>query len=219
VELNGDGILDVITGEYAPGNILFFAGTKDGFRAPIVIAEKDVIDSVQNTDFTMAAACALDWDGDGDQDLVVGSTSGKVLLNLNEGTKTEFHFGKRVPLVAGGAPMKVKQKSHPIAVDWDGDGVLDLLVGDECTGVTFFRGHPDRTFEPGVSVFSGRKIPLDQPFDQVLDRWHAESKLPGYRVRLTTNDWNEDGKLDLLVGNCEEVDGTTQGNVYVFLRR
>jgi len=215
VDLNGDGFRDVITGEYTPGHILLFAGAKGGLKKDTIVAERC---DKSNDDYTMATASPVDWDDDGDFDLVVGSVKGKVFVNVNEGSHTEFRFGERKPLLAAGKPMKVVQKSDPIPVDWDGDGILDLLVGDETTGVTFFRGAKERTFAAGVSVFNGEPVPaLD--YDELRAWWQKQSKLPGYRLRLATADWNEDGKLDLLIGNCEEVEGETTGNVYLLLRQ
>lgn len=44
--------------------------------------------------------------------------------------------------------------------------------------------------------------------------------VPGYRLRLGTGDWNADGLLDLVIGNCEEgADGATTGFVRVLLRQ
>jgi VCBS repeat protein len=167
----------------------------------------------------MSAAFPIDWDGDGDVDLVVGSVKGGVYLNKNEGTRTEMKFGERVALLAGGAPMRVIQKSDPVAVDWDGDGALDLLVGDEATGVTFFKGDHDRKFATGVSLFTGEPIPARLAFEKHVAWWQQQSKLPGYRARIAVSDWNEDGKLDLLLGNCEQSAGATTGEVFLFLRK
>lgn len=64
-------------------------------------------------------------------------------------------------------------------VDWDGDGVLDLLVGDEATGVTFLKGAPDRTFAVGVSAFNGEPIPAELAYDQISAWWREQSGIPG----------------------------------------
>jgi hypothetical protein len=211
VDLNGDGILDVTSGQYWPGIITFFEGTPEGLKKGVVIPEKGLPDKSDNRmQFAQSTHSFVDWDGDGDLDLVIGTVFGEVFLNLNEGISKHFKFGRRVPIIAAGKPMKAPAKSDPVCVDWDGDGVMDLLVGDDFAGVTFFKGQPlnagpSRTFEAGVPLIPGQK-----------------KVVPGYRARLAVTDWNNDGKLDLLVGNCEETtnkDRKLTGHVYLFLRK
>jgi hypothetical protein len=208
VDLNGDGILDVTSGQYTPGIVTFFEGTPTGFRKGVPIEEVGIDPrGKQDMKTTMATANFVDWDGDGDYDMIVGNVLGEVFVNINQGTPKQFKFGQRVPVMAAGKPIKVTSKSDPLPVDWDGDGVLDLLVGDEMAGITFFRGvkgpaGAERTFKAGVPLIPGK-----------------EKVVPGYRLRLAVADWNNDGKLDLLVGNCERVNDVTTGNVYLFLRK
>lgn len=206
----------MITGEYRPGDILLFAGSREGLRPSIVLPETT---DKQDDGFDMATAFPVDWEGDGDLDLVVGSVKGRVFLNRNDGTPAKYEFGDRVPLLAGGKPMKVVQKSDPIAVDWDGDGARDLLVGDEAGGVTFFKGAKDFTFAAGVSVFTGEPIPPGMSFTELRDWWQPQSRLTGFRYRLAVADWDGDGKLDLLIGDCEDGDGDLTGHVWLLLRR
>ena len=104
---------------------------KDGFAKSVLIDEE--LDSADQYDSktSMSTTNVTDWDGDGDLDLIIGSTAGTVSVNLNQGNKTSFKFGKRQPVQGvDGKPLRVCQKSDPLPVDWDGDGVLDLLVGD-----------------------------------------------------------------------------------------
>ncbi|MET3876923.1 FG-GAP-like repeat-containing protein [Chitinophaga sp. OAE865] len=213
-DLNGDGITDVISGQFSGGFINFFEGTGKHplqFKKGVKLAQPELEHELAPGEYTwfMRTANLIDFDSDGDYDLVWGNAKGDVMYTENIGTKTAYKFAKTVPLNTEGKHMVVNSKSDPLPVDWDGDGIIDLLVGTESGGIKFFRGKAknSKDFYPGVSVWpTGEKEPY-----------------PGYRVRLATNDWNEDGKLDLLVGNCEEamIDGerATIGNVYVFLRK
>ncbi len=221
MDLNGDGYEDVITGEYSPGDVYIFPGTPRGLAAGEVIPEVITEDPDDEMGLWrwMSAAHFTDWDSDSDFDMVVGSVMGQVYLNLNRGTPTAYEFGEREPLTAGGQPMEVQSKSHPLPVDWDGDGYLDILVGDEAAGVTFFRGRAGGTFEAGVSVFTGEPVPTEGSYSEFTAWWKENSPIPGYRLRLGVADWNSDGRLDLLIGNCESGEERTTGFVYLCLRR
>jgi FG-GAP-like repeat len=184
-----------------------------------------LFDDTKTGKFSMTTANSADLDGDGDHDLVLGDTSGSVYWVKNEGTRTEPKFLAREPLRVGDVPMKVPQKSDPIAVDWDGDGVLDLLVGDEVGDVSFFAGKKGGGYGAGVSLFS--KLPVDPKggYASAKKKLEPFRVVPGYRLRLATADWNDDGKLDLLIGNCDQAEAEgpkgkrTVGHVYVLLRQ
>lgn len=212
----------MISGRYAPGVVTWFRGREAaGFEAGIPLPETEPADEAERARRTMSTANLVDWDGDLDLDLVVGNVKGEVFVARNEGSAAKPRFGPREPvrLAGGKEPVKVVQKSDPLPVDWDQDGLLDLLVGDEVGDVAFYRGRADHTFEPPVSLWTCEPIPAGERYAQAKARLADRAKVPGYRLRLAVDDWNEDGKLDLLVGNCESADGGTSGRVFVFLRR
>ena len=69
----------------------------------------------------------VDWDGDGDLDLITDSADGPVWYE-NIGSQAKPVMQQR------GRLLKTKISGHnptPIAADWNGDGRLDLLVGAE----------------------------------------------------------------------------------------
>ena len=184
MDLDGDGIPDLISGSW-PGEIFFFKGKGKGdFAPPVKLKDKsgktinvggglrkdggdwflvagdatfetkdkktyilyegeriEVPEGKQGgITGTASAVHAVDWDGDGRLDLLVGDIGGNVYLLRNEGTKQKYAFGKEKQLTAGGKPLRVDGDAGPFACDWDGDGKMDLLVGDGEGAVWFFRG-------------------------------------------------------------------------------
>jgi hypothetical protein len=143
-----------------------------------------------------SAVHAVDWDGDGDLDLLVGNIQGQVHLIPNEGTAKAYAFGKARQLQAAGKPLKVEGDAGPFTADWDGDGKLDLLVGAGDGSVSFFR-----------NVGSG-KVPELSPAITLVTSGETSfgadaPKVPrrGIRSKVCAVDWNGDGRLDLLVGD------------------
>lgn len=143
-----------------------------------------------------SAAHATDWDDDGDYDLIIGNIRGYVYLIPNEGTPESYAFGKEQQLRAGGSLISVGRGAGPFTADWDGDGDLDLLVGADDGSVSLYRNTGDPKSPELASA-----VRLVPPGEKTSSRQPPEEVCRGNRSKICVTDWNDDGLLDLLVGD------------------
>jgi len=140
-----------------------------------------------------ATPCVHDWDGDGLDDLICGSVNGPVFLFQNVGTREAPVYAAGTNLWAGGAMLNLGARSVARVFDWDGDGLKDL-VGSSSTGVYWCRNMGSNA-APSLAV----PMPISAPVASGGLAWIYTS----YRMRLCLMDWNDDGVVDLLLGNAE----------------
>ena len=84
----------------------------------------------------------VDWDSDGVLDIVSGNSEGRLLFFKNNGTNREPAFAMSQPVYAAGEPICIRPGYHvvqgpleaswgylcPMVVDWNGDGLLDVVT-------------------------------------------------------------------------------------------
>ena len=158
-----------------------------------------------------------DWDGDALFDLVVGCGRGGVVWYPNRGERGNPRFPfSRLVKTEDGKPLDIGWSAAPHVVDWDGDGLSDLLVGGEWNRVAFFRnrgsaGRPSLAYA-GL-LFTEEGEPLQVPFQPCPETEPHFTYQRDYYPVLETADWDADGDLDLLAG------GYVTGRVFLFENR
>jgi len=228
VDLDGDGRRDILSGSYSrmqqdmAGLFQVLRGEADGtFRTAEVLKGTDgqplinpLTGDRQMTENICTRPFAIDWDGDGKLDLVVGTFAGTFYLFKGEGK------GKSPPVPeeirCDGKPLRIDgYHSDPFVVDWDGDGDLDLLSGTSAGGVQWAENRAGERKPPRLEAFRWliEPVPQIEPGKIVRD---ADLKGPQGNSRIWVDDFNSDGKLDVFVGDCVNLvspaHGLTEGD-------
>ncbi|UUO08851.1 VCBS repeat-containing protein [Blastopirellula sp. J2-11] len=140
--------------------------------------------------FGMPTPNLADFDGDGDLDLLCGEFLDGFTYFENAGTRSEPHFAAGRKLTANGQPLKMDlQMITPTAIDWDADGDVDLIVGDEDGRVALVE-------HTGKIVDGTPQFLQPQYFQQQADRLKFGALVTPFSV-----DWDNDGDEDLIAGN------------------
>ncbi len=151
VDWDADGHLDLVVGNFA-GSFYWFKGEGKGKFQPKPEAIK-TSDERLKIDGHHSDPFVVDWDGDGDLDLLSGSSSGGVQWAENQAGKGKLPELQPFQSVikpgkthAYGDMLKEDELSGPTQStriwidDVNGDGKLDVLIGDSVTLVSPAKG-------------------------------------------------------------------------------
>ncbi len=140
--------------------------------------------------YGMPSPNLADFDADGDLDLICGEFLDGFTYFENRGTRTDPKYSAGRRLAHGNVPLHMDlQMITPTAVDWDRDGDVDLICGDEDGRVAFIE-HTGK-IENGLPQFLPPRYFQQQAADVKF----------GALVTPVSFDWDNDGDEDLICGN------------------
>jgi hypothetical protein len=132
----------------------------------------------------------VQWDGDGNRDLLVGLADGRVRLYRNVAADDDPAFDAGSFVTRGGVDLDVGSRATPIVTDWDGDGRQDLVVGAMDGRVRVYLNAGTQ----GAPVFVT---------ETVVAAGGSDLLVPSGRSSLCLADLDDDGVRDLLTGNTD----------------
>lgn len=140
-DFDGDGDLDLLCGEFLDGFTYFQntgSRTEPLYAAGQKLQQRDGEPLVMH--LQMITPTAVDWDADGDVDLIVGNEDGRVAFveNTDELRDGIPQFASPVYFRQQADTLKFGALATPFAYDWDNDGDEDILCGNTAGSIGFF---------------------------------------------------------------------------------
>lgn len=202
-DFDGDGDLDLICGEFL--DKLTWFENRGSRSNPEYSPGRYLVSGgkMVRMDLEMMVVTSVDWDDDGNVDLVIGQEDGRIALVRNTG-KVEANmplFEHPVFFRQEAGDLKFGALVTPWSTDWDGDGDADLICGNTAGYIGFIEnldgGNPPRWAEPVYLEDSDK----GQPF-RITAGYNGSIQGPceakwGYTT-LSVTDWDGDGLDDVV---------------------
>lgn len=240
MDLNGDGHVDILSGTYSVRGleqmaglfqVLWGKGNGDYSKAetlkgsdgkPLYHKESDrkkITNSICTRPF------AADWDADGDLDLIVGNFKGTFHLYTGRGKGVFDPEPTAIKIDGSSTELKINgYHSDPMVIDFDGDGDLDIVSGSTDGNVQWSENKSSNPDQPDLTAF---QTLVANPFAGDYREFKQDRtpitlkklKGPAQSTRVWVTDYNEDGKLDVLVGDRVDLLKPATGLVWLYLQK
>lgn len=157
--VGGEGALDYyrFTGKFTKGGAPIY-------QKPVPVLEQNA----KLYPGSLPVLSAVDWNGDGAMDIIAGNSEGKIVFFRNRGTSEKPAFDDSVEIEAAGRPIHIQpgyndvqgpQEARwgyvsPNVIDWNGDGLLDIVTSSATARHEVFLNIGSKT-EPKLDASQG----------------------------------------------------------------
>lgn len=200
IDIDNDGDLDIFTGE-TYGKIFYSEnlGNLNSWEFSSFSSFLDIdvgYNSVPNF---------VDIDNDGDYDLFIGNSDGKITQYENIGSSFNFNFDF---VTENYSNISVESKAFPEFFDYDNDNDFDLLLGSENNGIFLFENEGDLENADFIlnedfkfpDLGTNLKVSINQPINKVNSLYVGNTLGGLFHLKFSvcgSGDINNDSNIDI----------------------
>uniref|UniRef100_UPI003217B21E FG-GAP repeat domain-containing protein n=1 Tax=uncultured Draconibacterium sp. TaxID=1573823 RepID=UPI003217B21E len=217
IDWDGDKLVDLIVG-IEDGRVVFMKNTgKKNENGPVFEKPRYLQQESQFLKFgALVTPYSIDWDNDGDEDLICGNTAGHIGYIENLGNNKETSWANPIYLQADGETIMIQAGENGSiqgtaerkwgyttlsVVDWNGNGLPDILCNSIWGKVEWYENIGTKT-KPRLAASKPIEVQWkgNNP-KPAWNWWSPEGKnlVTQWRTIPLGYDWNKDGLMDLMM--------------------
>ena len=184
IDWNNDGKKDLLVGNW-PGYVYVFTNVGSD-SAPVFAGGERIQANGTDIDFESLSPWVVDWNGDGQKDLLIGRHYGQLSGYLNAGSDSEPVFTERFDVRISTGSF-ISWDSDVAVADWNNDGNLDLVVGGRHGYLDLYVGNLLASGPPAVSIDSPERNSKTDSYVVTLSGAIRDSSIDHTRATVTVN--------------------------------
>jgi hypothetical protein len=206
-DFDGDGDFDLICGEFLDG-FTYYQNTGTRQKPKFSLGKRLKSNGKYvRMDLEMITPVGIDWDKDGDTDLICGDEDGRVAFIENTGVLDDRKVPAFLPPVyfqQEAQDIKCGALATPVGIDWDGDGDDDIISGNTAGYIVFYENlSGPKVAEPKWAA--PRQLQADGKIIRIMAGANGSIQGPaeakwGYTT-INVNDWDNDGLPDIIANS------------------